>query len=156
MAVKLCKHCAMEIPEAAKICPHCRKHLNYVPTGTVVLVFAGLVFFIYIISSISGCPGSEDKPQYTQKQIDAAKNYQSKMIKNGLVTDVKRDGELHIFYINRLEWNTLRYETKKKILKAISGTNEQQCMTPFVNLLDDHTGEKLAAVEPPLTVEVYK
>ena len=58
---KLCRHCKMEIPRSAKVCPHCRKKQK---KGIGKWIVLGIVA-ILIIAAVSG--GGKD--QNTSKKV---------------------------------------------------------------------------------------
>lgn len=60
---KKCKHCKMDIPKDAKICPHCRKKQKSGILKWVVLIL--------IIGVVIGAVTGEDKSADTTKQTEA-------------------------------------------------------------------------------------
>lgn len=78
MAEKKCKHCAMMIPEEAKICPHCRKSQ---PSKTVrYLVLFIILLFSYTCSQMPPSPSSSSNSTVTTQQ-EAPLTTQGKKIK---------------------------------------------------------------------------
>lgn len=63
---KLCKHCKVEIPAGAKVCPYCRKKQSS------VLKWIGIVFFIFIIIGALG--GNGDKKDSTTQTANSSDN----------------------------------------------------------------------------------
>lgn len=64
MAEKKCKHCAMMIPQDAKICPHCRKKLGW---SLPAKIFVGL-----IILGAFGALIGKNNPETPQPQKPVA------------------------------------------------------------------------------------
>jgi heme/copper-type cytochrome/quinol oxidase subunit 1 len=70
MMEKKCKHCAMMIPRAAKICPHCSKAQGWTATAKIGAFLVSLVVVIAFISSMASwnqtapaLPTEDDLPQ---------------------------------------------------------------------------------------------
>lgn len=76
---KICKYCAMAVPKAASICPHCRKRLGTHPVTMGCAILLGGVVLIGIIGSLSSsskpptpAPAVSDA-DYKAKEAAAAK-----------------------------------------------------------------------------------
>lgn len=63
---KICKHCAMEIPQAANICPHCRKRLTTSLIAKIATGFIGLMVLFAIIGNISSPSKTVTEPAHDQ------------------------------------------------------------------------------------------
>jgi hypothetical protein len=58
---KTCKHCAMEIPQAAKLCPHCRKSTGMTP---VVWWLVAAMTLAFVVMCLQSCGGGGGDPIY--------------------------------------------------------------------------------------------
>jgi hypothetical protein len=62
---KKCKHCAMLVPEDAKICPYCRKRL------TTSFAVKALIAFFLIAAAMSAMTGRSTIPTFTSQTTNA-------------------------------------------------------------------------------------
>jgi hypothetical protein len=70
---KKCKYCAMMIPAAAKICPHCRKDQG-IPTGIGCLIVAIMTIVIVVIFSMAGTNNTGNSINNTEPAISLTKS----------------------------------------------------------------------------------
>jgi hypothetical protein len=56
---KKCKHCAMMIPDEAKICPHCRKRQGMPVIGGILVVFIFFVLIALMVPAFTGVKSSK-------------------------------------------------------------------------------------------------
>ena len=153
MADKKCKHCAMMIPEEAKICPHCRKQQGWSvlhKIGLVILIAMVISFFVGIMST------DLTTKTYTAEQKKAAKDIRSQYMKIGFIKQLKGEGDLQIVYVDGSLWSRMAFEKKKEFLKQMSVTNEVLGYTPWVEIRNHRSGEVYGAVKPPMTIKIYK
>ena len=71
-----CKHCALEVPIKAEICPYCRKRLKMSITTKAIITFCGIVF---IIGTISQCFNTgtvtQTSSNFDNNAAEAIENY---------------------------------------------------------------------------------
>lgn len=59
---KQCKHCKMEIPKDAKVCPHCRKKQG----GKGKWIIIGVVVVLILLGAAGGDSGKSESPDITE------------------------------------------------------------------------------------------
>ena len=69
--MKVCRYCAMDIPEKASICPYCRKKQGMGCFLKAVIIIVGLILFSQILNH---CDGSGTKTEFVYENHAGQQN----------------------------------------------------------------------------------
>ena len=142
METKTCEYCSMEIPGAAKICPHCRKSPVTWTRSKIIfaVLFVGIVMFI-IFNNSNNSYGPAPVNAEAQQVLSDIK---TEAVQSGLVKNIRKTDVNLTVYVNRRLWESITVDMKKSLVEAFwrDGLNDSQSNIFYIK---DHLSDKTLA-----------
>ena len=160
-----CQKCESQIAARDAGCPSCTASVS-TQTGSssgYLLVFLFLLLLAVGLAnwmSVQNPAVSLGSVSWSKEQIEGAKEFWEYRIprlqETGLIKRVSHEGGIQILQVDGVLWRSLDGETKRRILRDASDSNEFLGRTQYVEIRDHASEEIYGELKPPLVNEIYK